>query len=67
MLVSSRISESACHYWLPIQWIVVRIRVRRGAFCLLSMLGMKEMRATNKYQSLMTDHQTTQLFIAVRK
>lgn len=30
MLHAGRISEEACKYWIPLQWIIVRIRVRKG-------------------------------------
>lgn len=29
MLNAGRISEDACKYWIPLQWIIVRIRVSR--------------------------------------
>ncbi|GMS95283.1 hypothetical protein PENTCL1PPCAC_17458 [Pristionchus entomophagus] len=47
MLHAGRISEDACKYWIPLQWIIVRIR---------------EMRAGNKKDSLMSDYQSVEFF-----
>ncbi|GMT23864.1 hypothetical protein PFISCL1PPCAC_15161, partial [Pristionchus fissidentatus] len=47
MLHSGRISEEACKYWIPLQWIIVRIR---------------EMRATSKKDSLMSDYESVEFF-----
>lgn len=47
MLQAGRISEDACKYWIPLQWIIVRIR---------------EMRATSKKDSLMSDYESVEFF-----
>ncbi|KAF8371912.1 hypothetical protein PRIPAC_78341 [Pristionchus pacificus] len=47
MLHAGRISEEACKYWIPLQWIIVRIR---------------EMRATSKKDSLMSDYESVEFF-----
>ncbi|GMR47443.1 hypothetical protein PMAYCL1PPCAC_17638, partial [Pristionchus mayeri] len=47
MLHAGRISEDACKYWIPLQWIIVRIR---------------EMRAASKKDSLMSDYESVEFF-----
>lgn len=62
MLHAGRISEEACKYWIPLQWIIVRIRVRKRIRYSMDRYYFEEMRATSKKDSLMSDYESVEFF-----